>query len=99
MLHYNRPREGLSTNACGSSSSSDQMASFPSRVKLEILMFGANSFSTWRHAPQGGVGSLSSVAMAISSKSVSPCDTAEAIARVSAQIACPYAEFSMLHPT
>src|SRR2546423_109674 len=61
-------------------------------------MFGANSFNTCLHAPHGGVGSLSSVAMAISSKSVSPCETAEATARVSAQIASPYAEFSMLQP-
>src|SRR5205085_10078487 len=62
-------------------------------------MFGANSLSTCLQAPHGGVGSLSSVAIAISSKSLSPCETAEATARVSAQIAWPYAEFSMLLPT
>src|SRR3954465_8063570 len=62
-------------------------------------MLGANSLRTCRHAPQGGVGSLSSVAIAISSKSLSPCETADATARVSAQMAWPYAEFSTLHPT
>src|SRR4051812_16284548 len=61
-------------------------------------MFGANSLRTCLHAPHGGVGSLSSVAIAISSNSVSPCETADATARVSAQIASPYAEFSMLQP-
>src|SRR5690606_14616055 len=59
---------------------------------------GANSKSTWRHAPQGGVGESASVATTMRRNRRAPAVTAAASAARSAQIVNPNDAFSMLHP-
>ena len=59
-------------------------------------MFGPNSFSTWRHAPHGGVGSSASVTTATASIERSPAPTtAAATALRSAHTLTGYEAFSM----
>jgi len=62
-------------------------------------MAGANSTSTCRHNPQGGVGSVASVATTSRENERTPAATAEATAPRSAQMVPPYEAFSTLHPT
>src|SRR5688572_10043558 len=83
----------------GSSASSVQRASSPPAVTLTTSMAGANSTSTCRQIPQGGVGSVASVATTIRLNDRTPAATAAAIAPRSAQMVPPYDAFSTLHPT
>ena len=86
-------------NACGSSSPSVHSASAPPAVTLTTRRCGANSTSTWRQMPHGGVGVSASVAITMLVKSRTPRDTATLTAARSAQMPAGNDAFSMLHPS
>src|SRR6476661_3981719 len=94
-LHAHSIESGMKGR--GSSSASDHAASSP-RAKLTTGSAGANSTSTCRQMPHGGVGSLALVTSTSASKERTPLATADVTAVRSAQIAAPYDAFSTLQP-